>query len=184
VELAWDLTYSADLVSAKDIIDALGALLPDETQAVVNQPAAATLSSEASAAPVPDSNWVPLAYLADDRVRTTGLRPLAMRCPDSWEEKVETWRDVAVVVIVRSRLLDMVPVPLRAGPRAGRYFINHERLHADGREMKGPREVQWNGRVYYAEMHYSAYDLMLAVRWALSQAGLDPSGIELQVGGQ
>jgi len=124
----------------------------------------------------------PLSELVDDPARTTHLRPLTVRCADGPEEEAETWRDVAVAAIVHSRLLDTVPVPLRAGPRAQRFFINHEPLHADGRKMKGPRPLQWNGRVYYAEMHYSAYSLMVTLSWSLRQAGLDPNAIEVHVG--
>ncbi len=166
-------------VSDDDVIEALKTLLSVEASARTDDP---NTDPAVVVAPTPAGDgFVSLAQLLQDPDHCTGRTPAYVRGFGVGPTNTATWRDVAVFAIERNPAAAATSLPFRAGPKAKRYFLNAEPKHADGRDMTAPRTVSCGGISAYAELHYSAHNLLLVLDNWLNSLGTEPDAVEVKL---
>jgi hypothetical protein len=125
-----------------------------------------------------------LAAIEQDWSQVTGRKPIAVCFGDSDFRPAGTWRELVVAILQATDALGRVSIPFKAGPRADRYFINTDPCHSDGRPMKAPTEILFNGSSLYIEMHYSALNLMAILAAVLHSASIDTACCVVKIAGE
>lgn len=166
-------------VTSEDIRVALSDLLGGR-----EQPAPESAEEQAVEKPAVSPGeqvWVTLSYLTEDVSHFNYHSPRRVRLESGAEQDVKTWNDVTMFVLGNSGVLDRIGLPFRAGDRAGRYFINEQPVHSDGKQMTEPRELNWNGRTLYVETHYSAWSFMQILKSVFEKGGIDLNSVQVLV---
>ena len=68
-----------------------------------------------------------------------------------------------------------ISLPFLAGPRAKRFFLSADPHHLSGEPMTAPHLVELDGQRVFAELHYSAGNLLSILASVLRSAGIDPA---------
>lgn len=170
-------------VSDQDVIDALRVIVPAETVAAPVGPKSVEETAPPAELVRPPEGFITLADLVESPGLCTGTRPACVRGLGAEAMPTSTWRDVAVFVVEHSPASALGLLPFAAGPRAKRYFLNLEPKHSDGGQMRAPRLISWAGAQVYAELHYSAGNLLLILSHWLRSLGIDIGSVEVNLVG-
>ena len=126
--------------------------------------------------------WRPGAWhqLADIEF-ATGLKPDGLLCPDDYEVRLKSWRDLPVEVIrwlIADGLLAPRDCPIRAeSTRSQRYLANTRPYHRSRQKFSSP-SMEVAG--LYIELDYGADSHAYNTRTIIDGVGLDPADFKVR----
>jgi hypothetical protein len=126
------------------------------------------------AQPPPATGALALPALGGQAAQLRGTRPVALWLPDGTERAVETWRDLAQIVVQWLLTERRLPrLPFSGTVRGSRYFLSRDHTHSDGVPMRAYRQFDTAEGAVYVDVHRSARDIvkrLIALCDAVGQA--------------
>ena len=126
--------------------------------------------------------WRPGAWhqLADIEF-ATGLKPDGLLCPDDYEVRLKSWRDLPVEVIrwLTSHSL-LIPSDRHIRPEntvSKRYLVNYRPHHRSGKKFRSPSE-EVNG--FFVELGYDSDSHASNTRTIIEHVGQDPADFKVR----
>ena len=126
--------------------------------------------------PPPPPNGLRLDEINPKKVKP----PFSVIFPDKQRYDVKAWRDLLVSVIewlIKTGRLTEKQLPLRAERATKRYLVNTKPVHITGSSFTAPEKVL----NVYVETHFSSPDIKRMSCYALSECGVDPNQVFVEV---